>query len=131
MALTPEETEELRRIHVLAQFGDLPMTMLSRYEELRNRDGQADIAEPTLDVEWMPAQPRREEAMDDAIEILLSLTEEEEADDFARLLTDSVDTSGMSLAAMAQLEASMSGNDFYVATPYTGGFAPSTWLSHR
>jgi hypothetical protein len=134
MALTPDETQELRRIHVLAQFGDLPDTMRSRYEELRGRDEQVEIAEPVLDVEWMPVQRTRDDSLDDAIDTLLSLTEDEteDADDDALsllsgLASEQVDTSGMSIAAMASLEATMSGNDFYVASPYTGGFAPSAW----
>jgi hypothetical protein len=126
MALTPDETEELRRIHVLGQFGKLPATMQARYEELRNRDDHLEIAEPTLDVEWMPVQRSRENALDDAVDALLSLGADEGFDGHGHL--DSSDSApGMSIADMAQLEAAVSGNDFYVPSPYTGGFAPSSW----
>jgi hypothetical protein len=126
MALTPDETEELRRIHVLGQFGELPVTMQARYEELRDRDDHLEIAEPTLDVEWMPVQRSRENALDDAVDALLSLGADEGFDGHDHL--DSGDCApAMSIADMAQLEAAVSGNDFYVPSPYTGGFAPSSW----
>ncbi|MBV9872215.1 MAG: hypothetical protein JO214_16515 [Frankiaceae bacterium] len=132
MALTPDETEELRRIHVLAQFGELPDPMQARYDELRERDDHLEIAEPTLDVQWMPVQRSRENALDDAVDALLSLAaaeEEYEGIDVDVDIADEVSTDGMTIAQMAQLQAAMSGNDFYVPSPYTGGFAPSSWYN--
>jgi hypothetical protein len=64
MGLTPDENEELRRIHVLSQFGELPETMRARFTELRARDVNLEIPEPTLDIQWIPQQRGRDDAMD-------------------------------------------------------------------
>jgi hypothetical protein len=68
MALTPNEDEELRRIHVLSRFGTLPDTMYARFSELRARDVHAEIPEPTLDVQWIPTQRNPDEAIDDLLD---------------------------------------------------------------
>jgi hypothetical protein len=65
MALTPDEDEELRRIHVLSQFGELPETMRARFRELRSRDTHLEIAEPTLDIVWVPRQQAPESELAD------------------------------------------------------------------
>lgn len=67
MSLTPDEDEELRRINVLAQFGELPELMVQRFVELRSRDRRIDIREPNLDVQWLPVQRTRETAMDNEV----------------------------------------------------------------
>lgn len=67
MSLSPEEDEELRRINVMAQFGDLPPLMIQRFVELRSRDRRMDIREPTLDVRWVPRQRGRKSAADDEV----------------------------------------------------------------
>ncbi|MBV9485887.1 MAG: hypothetical protein JO246_07495, partial [Frankiaceae bacterium] len=106
--------------------------MQARYDELRERDDHLEIAEPTLDVQWMPVQRSRENALDDAVDALLSLAaaeEEYEGIDVDVDIADEVSTDGMTIAQMAQLQAAMSGNDFYVPSPYTGGFAPSSWYN--
>lgn len=72
MALTADEDQELRRIHVLAQFGDLPETMLARFRELRSRDRRQTIREPTVDIEVLPRQ-RTSEEDDDVVETVLTL----------------------------------------------------------
>ena len=59
MPLTAEEVEQLRRIHVLAQFGELPAQMQALLEELRARDTGGEMIAPTLDVQVIP-QPRDE-----------------------------------------------------------------------
>ena len=62
--LTPDEDEELRRINVLAQFGELPDLMVQRFVELRSRDRRTDIREPTLQIQWIPQQRSRDDALD-------------------------------------------------------------------
>jgi hypothetical protein len=52
LPLTPDEDEELRRIHVLAQYGELPEAMQERYRELRERDQRREIAEPSIESYW-------------------------------------------------------------------------------
>jgi hypothetical protein len=108
MALTPDEHEELRRIHVLAQFGDLPDIMQARYRELRARDDSLDIPEPTLDVEWMPIQRNREEAADDAVDALLAIVDDE---------TDRV--------TVGPFEPAFARPDAYVVPSRFNGFVPS------
>jgi hypothetical protein len=68
MPLTPEENQELRRIHELSEFGELPETMQSRFRELRARDEHLEIPKATLDIQLLPRQRSRDDALDDAIE---------------------------------------------------------------
>jgi len=63
MPLTPEEVEQLRRIHQLSQFGELPQSMQSLLDELRARDGQAVLIAPVLDIQILP-QRTRDQALD-------------------------------------------------------------------
>jgi hypothetical protein len=77
MALTPDEVEQLRRLHVLAEFGDLPVQMQSLFDELLARDTNTEILAPTLDVEFLPRQRTREDVIDN----LLDLVELESAED--------------------------------------------------
>jgi hypothetical protein len=116
MALTPDEHQELRRIHVLAQFGDLPEIMRARYQELRDRDEHLEIPEPTLDVEWMPVQPTRDEALDNFI---ANLDADDEADDDAEL------------EDMSAFETSLRQDTPYVVGPPVGGFVPSQYFGSR
>jgi hypothetical protein len=74
MPLTPDEVEQLRRIHVLSQFGELPEAMTALLEELRARDTGGEILAPTLDIQLIPQQRTRENALDD----LLSISEDDE-----------------------------------------------------
>lgn len=69
MALTPDEVEQLRRLHVLSEFGDLPAQMQSLFDELRARDSSAEILAPTLDIQFFPPQ----RTLDDALDNLLNL----------------------------------------------------------
>jgi hypothetical protein len=46
--------------------------MQARFNELRARDERLEIPEPTLDIVWMPQQRSRDDAMDDAIDALVS-----------------------------------------------------------
>lgn len=134
--LTPDEVEELGRIHTLAQFGELPAATMQRYEELRARSDAAVVPEPTIDIQWMPLQRSRQDAIDD----LLGLYDEDEdvpapvqpPSPFVSVAPPVVaqvelPNTHTSLADMAAFEAQMSGDAYYVASPHTGGFAPSTW----
>lgn len=68
MPLTADEVEQLRRIHVLSQFGELPASMQSLLEELRARDGGAELGAPALDVRIVPRQRSRDDAVDNLID---------------------------------------------------------------
>jgi hypothetical protein len=81
MGLTADEDEELRRIHVLSQFGELPETMRSRFNELRARDDRSDIPEPILDIQWVPQQRRRGDAMDSLLNVETDVEVDMDADD--------------------------------------------------
>jgi hypothetical protein len=124
MALSPQEDEELRRIHTLAQFGALPDTMQARYSELCGSADQISIPEPTIDVTWTPAN-RRAHADDD-----ITLYEDVDmAAVYAGLDNGprNPNPRSMSIAAMAEFEAALTGIEDYDPSPHTGGFAPSTW----
>ncbi len=69
MPLTAEEVEQLRRIHQLAQFGELPATMQALFDELRARHADEELIAPNLDVQVIPRQRTREEALDDYDEL--------------------------------------------------------------
>jgi hypothetical protein len=66
MPLTAEEVEQLRRIHVLAQFGELPAPMQALLDELRARDTSGEIIAPNLDVQLIPRQLTRDDEYVDA-----------------------------------------------------------------
>jgi hypothetical protein len=70
MALTPDEVEQLRRLHVLAEFGDLPAQMQSLFDELRARDTNTEILAPTLVVQFLPRQRSRDEAIDNLLDLV-------------------------------------------------------------
>jgi hypothetical protein len=123
--LTPEENEELGRIHTLAQFGELPATMQQRYEELRARNEALVIPEPTLDIVWMPQQRTRADALDDLNRLYAQ--EVEEPTPKPVVAEVELPNPRTSLADMAAFEAQMSGDEYYVASPHTGGFTPSSW----
>lgn len=123
MALTPHEDEELRRIHTLGRFGELPATMQSRYDELRSRIGHESIAEPTLDVHWLPVQCGRDDALDDRSDDWFALDDCATGEPVA--LPDAARRT--SLADIAAFEAQLAGDELYAASPHTGGFVPSTW----
>jgi hypothetical protein len=110
MALTPDENEELRRINVLAQFGELPPTMQARFTELRNRDELLEIPEPTLDVQWMPLQRSRDDALDD-----LTAELDQDLDDENELEHDDMTT----------FEIALGDTQSYVVTPAPACFVPS------
>jgi len=44
--LTRDEDADLRRLHVLALFGELAPDAAARFEELRQRDRRSEIREP-------------------------------------------------------------------------------------
>lgn len=113
--LTSDEKEELGRIHTLRQFGELPVPMQQRYDELRARSDALVIPEPTLDIQWLPRQPGRAHSLDDLVT---------PSDDKAEVALPNPRTS---LAELAAFEAQLSGEKYYVASPHTGGFTPSSW----
>lgn len=123
--LTSDENEELGRIHTLAQFGELPAPMQQRYEELRARSEALVIPEPTLDIQWLPRQPTPADALDDLIALYAEDDEEPTAAPAGRDVE--LPNPRTSLAEMAAFEAQMSGEEYYVASPHTGGFTPSSW----
>jgi hypothetical protein len=122
--LTPDENEELGRIHTLAQFGKLPTTMQQRFDELKARSETMIIPEPTLDIQWMPQQRTREEALDDLMALYAADDEPAPEPVVAEVELPNTHTS---LADMAAFEAQMAGEEYYVASPHTGGFTPSSW----
>jgi hypothetical protein len=65
MPLSAEEVEQLRRIHVLAQFGKLPAPMQALLDELRARNTGGEIIAPSVDVRLIPHQRTHEEMLDD------------------------------------------------------------------
>ena len=87
MGLTADEDEELRRIHVLSQFGELPETMRSRFSELRARDDRSDIPEPILDIQWVPQQRRRGDAVDSLLNVDIDVEVDMDTDDLDELST--------------------------------------------
>ncbi len=48
--LTPEEDEELRRLHAMAEFGAVAVHLRDRYLELRRRDRRIEVREPATEV---------------------------------------------------------------------------------
>jgi hypothetical protein len=64
MPLTPAEVEQLRRIHELSLFGELPAQMQSLLDELRARDNHAELVAPILDIQIIPPQLGRDDALD-------------------------------------------------------------------
>jgi hypothetical protein len=95
--------------------------MQQRYEELRARSEAVVIPEPTLDIEWVPQQRTRADALDDLNRLY--------ADEVGEPAVAEVELPNprTSLADMAAFEAQMSGDEYYVASPHTGGFTPSSW----
>lgn len=79
MALTPDEVEQLRRLHVLSEFGELPAPMQSLFDELRARDTSVEILAPIVDVQFVP----RQRGLEDALDNLLNLAELEAANERA------------------------------------------------
>jgi hypothetical protein len=71
MALTPAEDHELRRIHGLGKFGELPDTMQARFRELRERDQRRGVREPELDVQW-PVHPSAARRLEEPAETHLA-----------------------------------------------------------
>ena len=65
MPLTAEEVEQLRRIHELSLFGELPSQMQALLDELRARDSDAVHVAPVLDIQIMPRKQFRDEDFDD------------------------------------------------------------------
>jgi hypothetical protein len=124
--LTPDENEELGRIHTLSQFGELPATMQQRYDELRARSETLIIPEPTLDIQWVPQQPTRDDAIDDVMGLAADEADDEQAPEPVVAEVE-LPNQRTSLADMAAFEAQMSGDEYYVASPHTGGFTPSSW----
>jgi hypothetical protein len=83
MALTPEEVEQLRRLHVLSEFGELPAPMQSLFSELRARDTSIEILAPILDVQFVPRQRSLEDALDNLLNLAdleASLEAQDDAD---------------------------------------------------
>jgi hypothetical protein len=128
MALTPQEQEELSRIHVLSQFGDLPETMQSRFRELRDRDEALEIPEPTLDVVWIPAQRNRETAADNAVEELAAEPRQPVAAPIPAAAPAPAVTPGKAVADLSAFETSFSAPDAYFASAPVGGFVPSQYF---
>jgi hypothetical protein len=64
MSLSIDEVEQLRRLHVLAQFGELPPPMRALFEELRAHDRSTEILAPTVDVQLIPPQRRPADDLD-------------------------------------------------------------------
>jgi hypothetical protein len=73
MPLTPEEVEQLRRIHVLSQFGELPEPMQALLDELRARDSGGEILAPTVVIEFIPKQSTREDALENLLNLVDSV----------------------------------------------------------
>ncbi len=48
--LTPDEDEELRRLHAMAEFGSVAVHLRDRYLELRRRDRRIEVREPATEV---------------------------------------------------------------------------------
>lgn len=65
MPLTAEEVEQLRRIHELSLFGELPAHMQALLDELQARDCDAVLVAPVLDIQIIPQQRSHEDALDD------------------------------------------------------------------
>jgi hypothetical protein len=55
MPLTAEEVEQLRRIHELSSFGELPAHVQALLDELLARDTDAVLVAPVLDIQIIPA----------------------------------------------------------------------------
>jgi hypothetical protein len=65
MPLTADEVEQLRRIHELSSFGELPSHMQALLDELLARDTDAVMIAPAIDLQIIPHQVSRDEALDD------------------------------------------------------------------
>jgi hypothetical protein len=52
MPLTPDQDQDLRLIHGLGKFGELPAVMYARLRDLREHDQRRGVREPGLDVQW-------------------------------------------------------------------------------
>jgi hypothetical protein len=61
-SLTRDEDADLRRLNVLALFGELAPDAAARFEELRRRDRRNEIREP--DDLVIPTQRRMRESVD-------------------------------------------------------------------
>lgn len=52
MPLTPDQDQDLRRIHGLGKFGLLPAAMHARIRDMRDHDQCHGVRERDLDVRW-------------------------------------------------------------------------------
>jgi hypothetical protein len=65
MSLTAEEVEQLRRIHQLSAFGELPEHMQALLDELLARDTDAILVAPVLDIQIIPQPLPGEDVLED------------------------------------------------------------------
>jgi hypothetical protein len=64
MPLSAEEVEQLRRLNVLSQFGELPAPIQALFDELLSRD-TGEMLAPTVDVQVIPQQRGSDDVVDD------------------------------------------------------------------